>query len=192
MQIIKLSEQDIDYLGDQYPELVYSEKKNTIEGILHFDLKYEKVEEPAIKDRYEIVIQLDQVSEEGLPKVYETGGRILAIANNKKIHWIDLHLNNSRGEMCIIIPPKVKERYPDGFDLREYLHHVEEHLYYISYFEKYNKEPWPQYGHAESGYVQLYVEDRDRYGDEVKKYFNYLPKAMFDRKIKKLRKKYGI
>ena len=192
MEPIKLRSQDIEYLGIHYPDLAYDSDNDEISGKLSFDLEFEEVEEPPIQDCYGVLIKLDDVSSEGFPKINETEGRILQIAKNNNMNKADLHLNDLKGEMCIIIPAKVKERYPNGFELREFLYHVEEHLYWVSYYEKFNKAPWAEYGHGEKGYVQLYIEDRSKYSEEVKKYFNYLPKAMFERKIKKLRKKYRL
>ena len=109
-----------------------------------------------------------------------------------KLSHADLHLNNINGEMCIIIPPKIKERYPNGFDLVELLKHIEEHFYWISFYSKYNKKPWPDCGHGDIGYLQLYIENKEKYSEEVKKYFGNLPRAIFRKKIKEFRKKYKL
>lgn len=170
MPVLKLTKDNIDYLNQYHPGLKYDETKNTVEGILCFKLKYDKIDE-VIEDNYAIEIDLNLVSEEGLPIVRETAGKILKIAQLKERHFSDFHLNNDNGEMCMIIPPKVKERYPNGFDLVELLKHIEEHLYWISYFAKYNKAPWPDYGHGPNGYLELYKENKELYSEEVKKYF---------------------
>ena len=133
MPSYKLSEIENKYLHDNYPALSYDKAKNIISGRISFDLKYEFVDEPAIKDSYDILVDLNTIEDLGLPKIFETKGRILGISRAKSISHHDLHLNNEQGEMCMIIKPKIKARYPNGFVLKEFLHHIEEHLYWISF-----------------------------------------------------------
>lgn len=192
MPVLKLNKKDIDYLKDNYSQLTYNYDENVIVGILPFNLKYEFIDEEPIKDKYHIEIDLNQVSDLGLPIVRETNGRILKIAENKKLFFGDLHLNNRGGEMCIILPPKAKERYPNGFDLKILLEHIQEHLYWVSYFEKYNKKPWKEYGHGELGYYELYLENKELYSEPFKKYFGCKSRPDFRRKIKELRERYKI
>lgn len=191
MPAIKLSNQEITLLGIEQPELMYDKEMNTISGILSFNLKYSEKGEP-ITDKYHVEIDLNQVSNDGIPIVKETENRILNLANSKRINPADLHLNNSNGEMCIIIPPKAKERYPNGFNLKELLYHLQEHLYWVSYFEKHNKAPWKEYGHGELGYLQLYLEKKELYTEEVKRYFGCNSRPEFRRKLKQLKIKYKL
>ena len=192
MPVLKLNKQDIDFLKSNYSQLTYNHNKNVIVGNLSFHLKYKFIEEEAIKDKYEIEIDLNQVSDLGLPIVRETNRRILKIAKSKNLFIGDLHINNEEGEMCIILPPKVKEKYPNGFNLKILLEHLQEHLYWVSYFEKYNKKPWKAYGHGELGYYELYLENKQLYSDAFKEYFGCKTRPKFRRKIKELRKKYRI
>lgn len=188
MPVLKLNKQHLEFLNKSYPNLSYNHIKNVIVGILTFDLKYRDKER--IIDNYKIEIDLNQVSELGMPIVREIDGRILEIAKKKNTFFGNLHLNNEDGEMCMILPPKIKERYPNGFDLNILLQHIEEHLYWISYFEKYNIKPWKEYGHGELGYYQLYLEDKKKYSAVFKDYFNCKSRSEFRRKIKQLRIKY--
>jgi hypothetical protein len=191
MGIIKLTNEQLDFLKSEFPNLNYDLGKDVVNGILSFDLKYGDDGEKII-DEYQIEIDLNQVSELGIPLVKETDNRIVEIAKSKNIPPADLHLNNQNGEMCIIIPPKTKERYPNGFDLKILLEHIQEHLYWVSYFEKHNKAPWKEYGHRELGYLELYLEDKEKYSNEFKRYFNCTSRPDFRRKIKELKKKYKI
>jgi hypothetical protein len=191
MGIIKLTVEQVDFLKNEFPYLKYDVGKNAINGILSFNLKFGN-EGEIIIDEYQIEIELNHVSDLGMPIVRETAKRIIEIAKNKNIPPDDLHLNNQNGEMCIIIPPKTKERYPNGFDLKILLEHIQEHLYWISYFEKHNKAPWKEYGHGELGYFELYLEDKEKYSNEFKKYFNCNSRQKFRRKIKELKNKYKI
>jgi hypothetical protein len=187
-----LSDNEIVFLAKNYDHLLYDQELNKISGTISFDVKYKHVSEPAIQDSYEISIDLNSIKGLGLPKIFETKGRILAIAANKGIPHHDLHLNNTDGEMCLIIEPKIKERYPDGFVLEKYLKHVEEHLYWISYYEKYDKKPWKEQGHGSIGYVELYLEDKEKYGEAVKAKFGNKPRNEFRKLMRDLRKKYKI
>jgi len=188
MPVLKLVKQHTDFLIENYPKLSYNHKKNVIVGLLNFDLKYKDKEQ--IKDSYHIEIDLNQVSDLGLPIVREINGRILKIAKDKNTFFGNLHLNNEDGEICMILPPKVKEKYPNGFDLKILLEHIEEHLYWISYFEKYDEKPWAEYGHGELGYYELYLENKIKYSAEFKSYFNCKSRPELRRTIKRLRKKY--
>ena len=188
---IKITAEDIIYLSDSYPELNYIESENSIAGTLTFDLIYDGIR---IKESFDIKISLNSRGDGSiLPKVRETNKRILKIAKRKKIPKEDLHLNNDEGELCLIIPLKEKERYPNGFEIKEFIKHIEEHLYWVSFFEKYEKQPWKDQAHGLDGYVELYYEDNS-YRPEVKKMIERilekpLSRSEFRNCIKKLTKK---
>jgi hypothetical protein len=187
MGIIKLSDKDINLLQEIASGLTYNPRKNLIQGLLSFDLQFEKNGVP-IKDKYEIEIDLNKV-DQGLPLVRETGKRIRNLAYKKNMILADLHIN-SNDEMCMIIPPKIKERYPNGFHLETLIYHIQEHLYYISFIEKYNREPWKGYGHGDEGYLDLYLENKEKYSGDFKKYFHCASRPEFRRKIKEIKKVY--
>lgn len=191
MATIKLTKDNIDYLNQYYPSLKYNEEENTIQGILPFKLQFDKIDE-VIEDSYSIEVDLNNVSEDGMPIVRETGNKIIGLAKEKKIRPEEFHLNNLNGEMCMIIPPKIKERYPNGFDLIELINHIQEHLFWVSYFAKYNKAPWKGCGHSEVGYLELYLENKELYKEDVKKYFKCSSRHELRRKIKELKKTYKL
>lgn len=188
MAIVNLTGRDIYYL-ENLPmcNLTYNHTKNVIVGTLGFEITYGG-NNMTISDEYTIEINLNRVSETGVPIVRETGGKILMSAFKKRILFADMHLNTLDGEMCLIIPPKAKERYPNGFDLKELLHHIEEHLYWVSYFDKYNEKPWDDCKHNEEGYLDLLLEDPKKYGHDVRIAFG-LDRATFRRGLKQLKKK---
>lgn len=162
---IELTDKDMSFLEEHYPSLDFVEDSNIIAGVLYFDLTYKGIK---IKDNYHIEIPLHVKGKSILPKVRETKNKILKIAKRKGITKEDLHLNNQQGELCLIIPPKEKIRYPNGFELEKFLYHIEEHLYWISFYERYEKPPWKEQAHGINGYVQLYHE-KHSYRPEVKK-----------------------
>jgi hypothetical protein len=165
---IILSEDEIIFLSKNYPKLEFNSDKNTISGGLQFDLTYKG---KRLQGEYSVKILLYSPEGSCLPTVYEVSGTIQQIANRKKITIQDLHLNSTNGEMCIIIPPKEKERYPNGFDLQKYLYHLEEHLYWITYFDRYEKKPWKDQAHSDIGFLELFKEDKKKYRQDVKLYF---------------------
>lgn len=165
MEQIVIIDEDLTFLKEHCPLLNYVEDKNIISGALVFDLTYNNVR---IREKFQIEISLTSNNDSILPKVRETKGRILNVAKRKKIPAEDLHLNNHNGELCLIIPLKEKKRYPNGFELKEFIKHVEEHLYWVSFYERYEKPPWKEQAHGLDGYIQLYHEDNS-YRPEVKK-----------------------
>jgi len=187
MECIRLSDNDLNIMQRLAPKLGYNAKKNIIHGVLSFDLQYEENGEK-IKDEYQIEIDLNYTYQ-GMPIVRETGKRIQNIAFQKRLPLVDLHINNDN-EMCMIIPPLIKEKYPNGFDMEILINHIQEHLYSISFFEKNNIWPWKPFGHGDEGYLELYLEDKERYSEVVKKYFKCNTRPDFRRKLKELRRKY--
>ena len=181
MDKIVLSDNDFLFLSKNYPTLIYFKDNNTISGKLKFDLTYFSGIKARIKDEYLIEISLHSPNGSCLPIIRETEGKIKKIANRKKIQIEDLHLNSADGEMCIIIPPKEQERYPNGFNIKEYLHHLEEHLYWISYFDRYEKKPWKDQAHSDIGYLEMFKENKRKYRQSVKSYFEKKYSTFFSR-----------
>lgn len=183
---ITLSESDLLHLKDEYPSLRCNSADNSISGEIFFDLTYNKIR---IKDQYTIKFDLFSALGSILPKVYETDDKILSIAKRKKIDKSNLHLNNEEGELCIIIPPKEKEKYPNGFNLKEFLKHIEEHLYWVSFYDRFDKGPWKDQDHGFNGFKELYHEDSS-YRDDVKNVLETVAKRSLSRaEIRRMVKK---
>lgn len=144
MEQIKLNKEDIDFLRKEYPELDYNETNNTISGNLCFCRSYD---EKKICGKYAVEFKLEHGDNSILPKVRETKGKILNIAKRKNKSRADVHLNSHDGELCLIFPLKEKEFYPNGFELKRFLNHLEEHFYWITYFDRYNEKPWEDEPH---------------------------------------------
>jgi len=187
MECIRLSDNDLNIMQRLAPKLSYNARKNIIHGHLSFNLRFKEDKEP-IKDEYQIEIDLNNTYQ-GMPIVRETGKRIQNIAFQKGLLLVDLHINNNN-EMCMIIPPLIKEKYPNGFNLETLINHIQEHLYSISFFDKNNKWPWKPYGHGDEGYLELYLEDKGKYAEAFRKYFNCNTRPEFRRKLKELRRIY--
>jgi len=167
MEQIQLSKEDIAFLNTNYPELKFDETNNIISGKLSFYRSYNK---RPIRGKYSIKFKLEHGKNSFLPNVCETKGKLLSIAKRKKLPPAVLHLNTLKGEMCLIIPIKEYEYYPNGFELKRFLNHLEEHLYWISYFERYDEKPWKDQAHGFDGYVEVCGENK-KYRPLVKKRF---------------------
>lgn len=190
MAKIILSEGDLAILSERYPLLCYSVDQNVIKGEIHFDLTYNEVR---IKGNYSVEIELESREDSILPIARETNGKILKIAKRKGIPPDDLHLNNNDGELCLIILFKEVDKYPNGFELEKFIKHLEDHFYWISFFNRYDKAPWKDQAHGVDGFVKLYYEDpscRPR----IKKYFESklgrkFTRPQFREHMKNLKKK---
>ena len=183
---IKLTDDDLLYFRENYPSLKYSAVDNIISGTLFYDLSYQGVR---IKDSYNIQFKLSSNDNSILPTVNETEGKILSIARRKRIPESELHLNNTQGELCLIIPPKEKEKYPGGFNLKIFLNHIEEHLYWISFYDRYEKPPWKDQAHGADGYIELYNENSS-FRDDVKQLLESIEKRPLSRsEIRRIIKK---
>ncbi len=186
MAQIILSNQDIFFLEESYPKLKFDKLNNTISGVLSF---YRSYKEKPIHGKYSVEFKLEHGNDSILPKVRETKSKILSIANRKKLLPKDLHLNSLDGDMCLIIPIRENEYYPNGFELKRFLNHLEEHLYWITYFERYNEKPWEDQAHGLDGYVEVCNEDK-KYRPMVKTAFEKIlykkiSRSVFRRFLKK-------
>ena len=195
-QII-LSNNDIEFLRVQHPKLRYSLEDNSISGNLEFDLTYTKNANKSLKGSYSIYFKLETAEGSVLPSVFETENKIVNIAKRKKIRNVDVHLFNINGELCIIHPLCVKVRYPNGFDLVTFLHHLQEHFYWVTYFDRYNVAPWAGQSHGDKCYVELFWQAPNIYSQGVKEYFEQklrqsLSRPEFRRLMKQKKKEYNL
>lgn len=193
MAKIILHENDHNHLNSDYPTLNYSMEENSISGLLPFDLVYTSGSNIRIKDVYRILFKLETAEGSILPSVFETEGKIVKIAKRKGIDIGDLHLNSKTGELCLMVPILEKDKYPNDFELDSFLKHIQEHLYWVTYYDRYNTEPWKGQSHGENGYKELYWQNSRKYGCKVKEYFEKklntpLSRAEFRRLMKNKKK----
>lgn len=145
MEQILISNEDVKLLNAKYPDLQYNEVDNLVVGKMSFCRLYDGIK---ICCSYFIEFKLERRNSSILPLVRETKGKILSIAKRKKISRADLHLNTDDGVLCLIFPIKEKEYYPNGFELSRFMNHLEEHFYWITFFDRYNKKPWEDEPHG--------------------------------------------
>ena len=165
MEQIKLNEQDIIFLEENYPRLTYDQLNNTISGMLNFHRSYN---DKPIKGNYSIEFKMENSHGSILPKVRETKGKILSMAKRKKKLKADFHLNSDNGDLCLIFPIKEKEHYPNGFEFKRFLNHLETHFYWITYYDRYNKKPWKDEPHNPEEALIEAVKDNKIYRNELK------------------------
>jgi|WetSurMetagenome_2_1015567.scaffolds.fasta_scaffold53136_2 hypothetical protein len=178
MEQIGLSVDDVNFLRENYPGLTYTETDNTIRGILSF---YRSYKEKPVKGKYSIEFKLEHDSNSILPKVRETKGKILSIAKRKGISKADVHLNNEQGEMCLIFPIKEKEFYPDGFDFKLFLNHLETHLYWVTFYDRYNQKPWKDEPHNPEDALVKAVKENKLYRKNLQVYLENKEKRNYSR-----------
>lgn len=176
MELIKISKAERNWLKNNYPKLKFQKKLfkpiPKVVGNLEFDMSYNKKnssysihydnkyipEDFRIKDSYQIEIILERNKLSLLPKVKETGNRILKVAEKRELNHRDLHID-SNGSVCLCVRIEEKKYLPKGFNLKDFFHELLiPFFYWESYFEKFNKEPWEHYSHEELGLLESYAE----------------------------------
>lgn len=156
--MVKLNDKEIGWLRNNYPQMVYDEVRSVISGLFYINHCYNGI---TIKDRFKIEVRLYAMKDrEEYPVVYNPDGRILKIAKRKNMKNEDLHVytNNS---LCLGLPARFYEYYPNGFDLQTFFKHLSEHLYWVAYYERYNKAPWPAELHGDNALIEYFIDQMD-------------------------------
>lgn len=143
--MVHLTESEISWLRDNYPELTFDSVRNSLSGNLHFCLQY--VDSPVITDDYSIEVLFNEEDYSLLPVVKETGGKIRHLAQLANIPLDALHQYDD-DQVCMVRPDKVWQWYPYGFDLPTFMEHLKTHFYWVSHTATYGKEPWPGEPHG--------------------------------------------
>ena len=162
-----------------FPDLHYESENNCITGKLKFKSRYqEKLRkngknswaiEPCssgsdcLNGCYEISISFGE-NPTGLPKVFETGGRIEKLAKEIGKPIIDLHVYPSDNSCCLGV------YIPLTVTLYDFIvGHVYPYFVWQAYFDKYRKvPPCGEYSHGESGIIE-YLQDWYEYLQDIKK-----------------------
>ena len=153
-----LGKNEIEWLRNNYPQMIYDEERSVIAGLFSINHKYNGIN---IKDCFNIEVRLYAMrNREEYPKVYNTDGRIQKIAKRKNMKIQDLHVY-SDNSLCLGLPARFYEYYPEGFNLQFFFKHLSEHLYWVAYYERYNKSPWPAELHGDDAMIELLCENID-------------------------------
>lgn len=165
MEQIIINKKDFELLSEKYPELTYNKLDNTISGTLNFQRSYK---EKTIRGKYSIEFKLEYGHSSILPKVRETKGKILNMAKRKMKSIADFHLNSENGDLCLIFPIKEREHYPYGFEFERFINHLETHLYWITYYDRYNEKPWRDEPHNHDEALLMAAKENKAYRKELK------------------------
>ena len=156
--MVKLNEQEIEWLLGNYSQMVYDKERSVISGLFSINHCYKGI---TIKESFKIEVRLYAMKDRNeYPVVYNPDSRILKIAKRKNIRNEDLHVyDNNR--LCLGLPARFYEYYPNGFDLQTFFKHLSEHLFWVAYYERYNKAPWPAELHGDDAVIEFLCENID-------------------------------
>ena len=169
---MKINSNDAQWLQEHYPRL-HIKNGDTITGILRFRAeRKDKRKRPMtrhpevaiwhlppktatgrlyIEDRYEIEGYFD---EDLNPHFKETGSRLAVYAKKIGKQMIDLHLFSGTNEFCLGHPVFLAEMKEDSSIEKFFEGLLIPYLYYLSYREKFNEEPWPGLKHSKIGLLE--------------------------------------
>lgn len=196
--MVQLTVEEQNWLKDNHPEMVYDAEKLTISGLFRLDHSYKNNN---IRATFEIKIDLyKSPSRQKYPVIYNTDGQIKRIAKKKKLPFEDVHIYDSNS-LCLGLPERFSEYYPEGLTLQGIFKHLSEHLYWVAYFDRYNKAPWEAEKHGNAASTDYQVEKaierkdieqlRNLYrkccgrGIAIQKLRNYLNDTQLTMKLKK-------
>ncbi len=162
-----LTQQDIKWIKEKYPKITIHADKLVIYGIVNFHLKYNGT---VLKDEYSVKVKLSCKANSIIPKVSETDGKIKLIAKELSKPLIDMHVDENEDKtLCLCIPQKEKDYFPNGFNFKIFFEQLlEPYLYWVSYYRKFKYPPWEEYAHGMFGYLELYAEGHINFS-ELKK-----------------------
>lgn len=158
--MVILTDKEKDWLKANYSTLTYDQTSNSISGRMDINAHY--LDLPVIKDSYYVRIDLSTMkSRNELPNVYNIDRRIINAAKKKGKPTADFHVDG-KGKLCMMFPLKFTKFYPNGFEIESFMAHLNSHLYWVSYFELYDKEPWRGELHGEVALLD-YISDSSNY-----------------------------
>lgn len=134
-----LTENDIKWMTEKHPKMLYYAKYKALAGEFSFSAQYKDNER--IDDHYKIAIFSDYPPDSPLPAIFEIDCRIKRMSHILGIDISDLHVNYD-DSLCIIRPDKFKLWYPNGFSIKVFERNLVSHFYWLSYRERYGIEPW--------------------------------------------------
>ena len=169
---MKLESKEIRWLAKRCPGLAHDVESNTLVGELSFCASFEqstgklylgnkadKLSPSFLCDAFSIRIDLDSCGSEGWPRVFETGGRSLAIAKREEVGVIDLHFYEDGG--CCLSLRAVPER---SFRIDRFVSELVIPFFYrLSYIDVHGlnearRNLWGEYSHGDAGHKEYETE----------------------------------
>ena len=83
--------------------------------------------------------------------------------------------------MCLIFPIKETEFYPNGFEFKRFMNHLETHLYWITFYDRYDKKPWEDEPHKLEEALFMAVKKNKSYRKDLKAYKENKEKRKYSR-----------
>lgn len=154
--MVELTPNERLWLKNNFPELHYDLGKHRLFGKVNFSLRYNEI--PVIKGSYCVEVDFSSMKDRSeLPSVYNTDRQIINAAKRKRKPLADFHID-SDGKLCMIFPCKLPQFYANGFNIQEFMIHLCNHLYWVSCYDLYDKEPWPGEKHGDEALIE-YITD---------------------------------
>ena len=138
-----LTDSEFNWLTKHHPGLTYIPSARMIAGRFKIHAQFNDM--APIIDDYEILVKFNWGND--FPTVYETGGKIKKMAKMLNLPLSELHVNSDE-TLCLIRPDKIRLHYPRGLNIKDFIKHLESHLYWVSYFFQYGKAPWKAEKHG--------------------------------------------
>ena len=179
----RLSINEKKWLNDRFPKLERNETEKgfTLKGDFTVDMFYDasisegyvvfpieekqRISDKYIYDVYQVLVDYHDAL--FIPAVYETGGRIKAFAQRKKMYLADLHIND-RGNLCLCPKPLEKVLLNEPYTIQDFFKLLLMPFFYAqSYFENFSKWPWKDYSHGDPGILECYADHITKVQDKT-------------------------
>jgi len=160
-----LNKDETLYLRDKFPRLTHNRESGSITGMIRIAACYNEQTKKFFRDHKELPeeeqknfieasfdIKIEPQPEGEIPKVYETGGKMDAMASDLGIPREDLHVNPD-GSCCLGIfrsPARIK----DLQTIQGILEVTESFFYHATFRARHGREPWPGLGHGPQGEIE--------------------------------------
>ena len=173
---MNVSDRDIEWLNDVFPNLFYDADLRRIVGELDFCAYYDKTPNRLkfgdfdpddeirrsnffLCDVFEVEIHLETgaTGSNGWPRVYEVGGRYRKIAEKHNVSIEDLHFYSDGNHACCL---GIRYSYDEAINIRSFMRElVIPFLYRLSYVDSYGvnaarNELWEEYSHGNKGHKE--------------------------------------
>lgn len=179
------------FLKDNYSDLKFTHN-DLITGKLKFRAAYyradkyliiDPVGKADIEDSYYIKIKFNP---SGIPKIYETKGRIEKIASLNKKPLIDMHQYPEDKHLCLAHPLKLKNRLYPAFNLEVFMDEfVVPYFIMQTYFAKHGEWLFGELLHGELGHIQYIGKEENLRDEDIRLVQSYLQETDFIKYLKR-------
>jgi hypothetical protein len=149
------SDQEVAAATARHPQLARLDP-GTVEGRVLVHAVFEGEE---IKDEFEV--KITKTKSDGVPVLYEIGGRTAAIAAKWGLaDTRDLHRNLDDGAACVCVKQEEATKFPPGSDLSFFLCGLaRDYLYGLAFYDRHGRWPWGERAHGSVGLFEFYADN---------------------------------